>query len=99
MSETKNAWDEVGNRFSELGRHVKQRYDANTGFSDDQREKVNDALHQLGDALDAGFTAIGDSLRDPAMRDELKHAGVAVADAIAATFNDVATEIRRSVKR
>jgi|SRR5215831_16224775 hypothetical protein len=99
MSETKNAWDEVGNRFSELGRHVKQRYDANAGFGDDEREKVNDALHQLGDALDAGFTAIGDSLRDPAMRDELKGAGVAVADAIAATFNDVAAEIRRSVKR
>jgi hypothetical protein len=99
VSETKNAWDEVGNRFTELGRHVKQRYDANAGFGDDDREKVNDALHQLGDALDAGFTAIGDSLRDPAMRDELKHAGVAVADAIAATFTDVAAEIRRSVKR
>jgi hypothetical protein len=99
VSETKNAWDEVGNRFSELGRHVKDRYDANASFGDDDRQKMNDALHQLGDALDAGFTAIGDSLRDPSMRDELKHAGVAVADALAATFNDIAAEIRRSVKR
>ena len=99
MSETKAAWDEVGNRFSELGKHVKDRYDANAGFGDDQRDKMNDALRQLGDALDAGFTAIGDSLRDPAMRDELKHASVAVADALAATFNDVANEIRRSVRK
>ena len=99
MSETKNAWDEVGNRFTELGKHVKDRYDANAGFGEDQREKMNDALRQLGDALDAGFTAIGDSLRDPSMRDELKHAGVAVADALAATFNDIAAEIKRTVRR
>jgi hypothetical protein len=99
MSETKDAWDEVGNRFSDLGKHVKDRYDANAGFGDEQHEKVNAALRQIGDALDAGFTAIGDSLRDPGMRDELKHAGVAVADALAATFNDVASEIRKSVRR
>jgi hypothetical protein len=99
MSEAKAAWDEVGNRFTELGKHVKDRYDANAGFGDEQREKMNDALRQLGDALDAGFTAIGDSLRDTGMRDELKHAGRAVADAVAATFNDVANEIRRSVRK
>ena len=99
MSETKQAWDEVGNRFSDLGKHVKDRYDANVGFADDQRDKLNDALRELGDALDAGFTAIGDSLRDPAMRDELKGAGVAVADALATTFNNIASEIRKSVKK
>jgi phage-related minor tail protein len=99
MSDAKAAWDEVGNRFTELGKNVKGRYDANAVFGDDEREKVNDALRQIGDALDAGFTAIGDSIRDPAMRDELKGASVAVLDALTATFNDVAAEIRRSVKR
>jgi hypothetical protein len=99
MSETKAAWDEVGNRFTDLGKHVKDRYDANAGFGDADKDKLNSALHEIRDALDAGFTALGDTLRDPAMRDELKGAGVAMADAIAATFNDVADALRSSVRR
>jgi hypothetical protein len=99
MSETRAAWDEVGNRFADLGKHVKDRYDANVGFGDADKEKLNNAMHEIRDALDAGFTALGDSLRDPTMRDEMKGAGVAVADALAATFNDVADTLRSSVRR
>ena len=85
MAEARQKWDEVGDRFSDLGRHLKDRFDV----------KVNDALRQLGDALDAGFTTIGDSLRDPAMRDELKTAGSSIADAIAATLRDVSDAMKR----
>ena len=92
MGETKQKWDEVGDRFNDLGKRLKDRYDANAAFGDEEKEKVNDALRQLGDALDAGFTALGDSVRDTEMRAELKKAGVAVGDAIAATFTDVADE-------
>jgi hypothetical protein len=89
----------VGDRFNDLAHKMKDRYDANTSFGDEQKEEVHDALHKMGDALDAGFTALGDALRDPTLRDELKHAGVAIADALAATFNDVADEIRKAVRR
>jgi hypothetical protein len=99
MGDAKEAWDEVGDRFNLVARHLKERYDANAAFSDDDKEKLNDALHQIGDALDAGFTTIGDSFRDPGMRDELKHAGVAIGDALASTFNTVADEIRRATRR
>ena len=67
MAEAKQKWDEVGDRFGDLGRHLKDRFDVNAAVGADEREKVNDALRQLGDALDAGFTTIGDTLRDPAM--------------------------------
>ena len=72
MAEAKEKWDEVGERFNELGRSLKGRFDANTAFGVDEREKVNDALRQLTDALDAGFTTIGETFRDPddARRDE-----------------------------
>src|SRR5438046_1720189 len=99
MGETKQKWDDVGDRFNELGKRLKDRYDANTAFADEDKEKVNDALRQLGDALDAGFTALGDSIRDPDIRTEMKRAGVAVGDAIAATFNEVADEIRKAVRK
>jgi phage-related minor tail protein len=95
MAEAKEKWDEVGDRFGDLGRHLKDRFDVNAGVGADEREKVNDALRQLGDALDAGFTTIGDTLRDPAMRAELKTAGSSIADAIAATLRDVSDAIRR----
>jgi len=95
MAEAKEKWDEVGERFGEIGRSLKGRFDANTAFGVDEREKVNDALRQLTDALDAGFTTIGETLRDPAMRDEMKSAGSSIADAIAATMRDVSDAIKR----
>jgi len=95
MAEAKEKWDEVGERFGALGRSLKDRFDANAAFGVDEREKVNDALRQLTDALDAGFTTLGDTLRDPDMRDELKSAGSSIADAIAATMRDVSDAIKR----
>jgi phage-related minor tail protein len=95
MAEAKAKWDEVGDRFGEIGRHLKDRFDVNAAFGSDERDKVNDALRQLGDALDAGFTTIGETLRDPAMRDEMKSAGSSIADAIAATLRDASDAIKR----
>jgi hypothetical protein len=97
MSDAKQAWDEVGEKFSEVGRLMKQRYDANVAWNDEEKKKVDDALHQMGDALDAGFTTIGDSFRDPSMRDEMKEAGTALGTALSRTFDSVAYEIRKAV--
>jgi hypothetical protein len=99
MSDAKQKWDEVGDRFGELASHVKARFDAQVAFGEADREKVNDALRQIRDALDAGFTALGDSLRDTGVRDELKQASTAVVDAVASTFQDIADELRKVGKR
>ena len=95
MSDASRRWDEVGESFTELGRSLKDRFDANAAFGPDEREKVNDALHQLTDALDAGFTTLGDAFRDPALRDEMRHAGSSIADAIAATMREVSDALKR----
>jgi hypothetical protein len=95
VAEAKERWDEVGEQFGQLGRRLKDRFEANAAFGPDERETVTDALRQLSDALDAGFTTIGDTLRDPGMRDELKTAGNSIADAIAATLRDVSDAIKR----
>jgi len=97
MSEASARWDEVGQRFADLGKHLKERYDANAAFGDEDQEKVNDALRQMSDALDAGFTALGDSIRDPSIRADFKQAGVAIGEALSVTFSEVAGEIRRAV--
>jgi hypothetical protein len=95
MAEAKDKWDEVGERFGQLGRQLKDRFDANAAFGPDERETVTDALRQVSDALDAGFTTIGDTFRDPAMRDDLKTAGASIADALSATLRDVSDAIKR----
>lgn len=95
MAAALEKWTEVGERFGELGRALKDRFDANAAFGAEERDQVNDALRHLGDALDAGFTTIGDTLRDPAMRGELKNAGSSIADAIAATVRDVSDSFKR----
>ena len=99
MGESKAKWDEVSERFTDLGKRVKDRYDANAAFGDEERAKVDNALHQLTESLDASFTAFGDSLRDTDMRADFKQAGIAFGDAIAATFSDLADEIRKAVRR
>jgi len=95
MTEASEKWDEVGEAFSDLGRSLKGRFDANAAFGSAEREKVNDALRQLADALDTGFTTIGDAFRDPAIRDEMKNAGTSIADAITATLRDVSDAFKR----
>jgi hypothetical protein len=99
MSEAKARWDEVGERFGELGKRLKDRYDAKVGLADDEKAKLNDAMHQISESLDAGFTTLGDSIRDPEIRDDLKHAGTAVAEALSASFADVADELKKAVQR
>jgi hypothetical protein len=93
MSETKAAWDEVGNRFSNLAGHVKDQFDARTAEGGPDSAQVDDAVRTLVRAVDHAFTAIGDTLRDPALRDDLKHAATAMSDAIATTFRDVSDRI------
>jgi hypothetical protein len=95
MADAKEKWTEVGERFGELGRALKDRFDANAAFGAEERDQVSEALRRLGDALDAGFTTIGDTLRDPAMRDEMKNAGSSIADAIAATVRDASDSFKR----
>ncbi len=98
MAEAKAAWDEVGNRFAELAGKVKDQFEARSAFGGPDSEKVDDAVRTLVRALDNAFTAIGDTLRDPSTRDDVKQAANAMGDAIATTFNDIAEQIRRHTR-
>lgn len=94
MVDAKTAWDEVGNRFSDIAGRVKEQFDARAAFGGPDSQKVDDAVRTLVRAVDNAFTAIGETLRDPTTRDEVKQAASAMGDAIGATFNEVATQIK-----
>jgi Flp pilus assembly pilin Flp len=99
MPDAKAAWDEVGNRFSEIAGRVKEQFDARAAYGGPDSQKVDDAVRTLVRALDNAFTAIGDTLRDPSTRDEVKQTASAMGDALATTFHEVADQIKTRTSR
>jgi hypothetical protein len=95
MDDAKAAWDEVGDRFATLGRHIKDRFDATVAFRDEDREQVEAALRKVADAMETGFNAIASTMRDDEIRDELKQTATAMGDALSVTFRTVADTIRK----
>jgi hypothetical protein len=98
--EVRNAWEDVSERLTGWGRLVASRYEtaapsetATTSPSEHKR----DAAHDLGDQLNRAFTALGDTLRDEAAKQELRGAMKAFGDAVSLTVNEAAEQIRRRV--
>jgi hypothetical protein len=57
-------------------------------------EKVDDALKQLTEAIDSAFTTIGETLRDPDLREQLKGTANSLASAVTSTVRDVKEDVK-----
>jgi formiminotetrahydrofolate cyclodeaminase len=102
MAESKQAWEQVGRDFSDLGRQVKQRYEQREQAGEEppaDRRKVDEALRQLADSLDQAFTALGDAIRDPQFGEQSKKAAGSLSDAMAATFEELSERFRSKRER
>ncbi|MGZ8585102.1 MAG: hypothetical protein ACXWXQ_03520 [Actinomycetota bacterium] len=98
---SKEAWNEVGERFSSWGRQVADRYkemDATAGEgAQEAQRKLEEAARQLTEQLNRAFTAIGDTLRDDKAKTDLKDAVRSIGDAVAVTVTETGDAIRRRV--
>jgi hypothetical protein len=97
MAESKEAWEQVGRDFSDLGRQVRQRYEQRERAGEEapaDRRKVDEALRQLTESLDQAFTALGDAIRDPQFGDQTRKAAGSLSDAMAATFAELSERFR-----
>jgi hypothetical protein len=100
----KDAWNEAGERFSSWARLVADRYRAaetsttSEGAREAQR-KLEDAARELTDQLNRAFTALGDTLRDPKAKDNLKGAVRALGEAVSVTVTETGEEIRKRIRR
>lgn len=91
----KDAWSNVGERFSSWGRRVADRYKGTGGETpQDAQRKLEDAAREVGDQLNRAFTALGETLRDDQAKQDLRDAVGAIGDAVAATVNEAGTAIR-----
>lgn len=94
----KQAWSEVGERFSAWGRQVTERYraagEAGSGEGEESKRELERAAKELIDELSKGFTAVADTLRDERARKDLGEAVSAIGDAITATVDEATSGLR-----
>lgn len=103
MSDAKQAWEEVGSKFSGLGQRLKQHLDEERKGSEASGEQakkdVKAALERLTEALDDAFDAMGKAAKDPAVRDDISDAGRTLVGALGTSLEQLGDEVRRLMER
>jgi hypothetical protein len=98
MTETKSAWSEVGDRFDELGLKLKLHYQEAAGEVADDGE-LRKAVDEMRAALDHACEAIGNAVKDPAVKEDAKDVAGALRRAVATTFADASDGLREHFGR
>jgi hypothetical protein len=93
----KQAWGEVGEKFSSFGRRVADRYHEagpTEAAADEAERELKHAMKELFDELSKGVSAVGATLKDADAKKELSDAVSAIGDAITATVSEATDAIR-----
>jgi hypothetical protein len=108
MDDAKQAWDEVGDSFSKLGRKISEGYrqlgehrasDPSTATAEGRKEGVvADAIRRATGELDRAFTSLGDTLRDDETQEHLRDTSGKLRDALEVTFSAISEEVRRAAR-
>jgi predicted trehalose synthase len=94
MADSRSTWNDAGERFQALGDSLKQHYlKQRESEADRDKEQAADAFTKVGDALQAAFDALASAANDPAVKHEVKQAGISVADALSATFAEISEDL------
>lgn len=92
MTDTKQAWNEVADEFSDLGLKLKLHFEETVQARPD--ETVKKALEDLRDALDQAFTAVGDVVKDPAVKQDVVDVARSLREALSTTFSEASSDLR-----
>ncbi len=95
--DAKQAWSEVGERFSSWGRRVADRYEesgSSEAAAEEKTRELQRAAKELIEGVSRGFSALGKTLRDDEANKALSDAVNAIGDAITATVNEATAGIR-----
>jgi|SRR5918993_5000574 hypothetical protein len=107
MADLKAAWNDASARLSELAMELKLHYERQRGADGDQergdsdraRSEVESAAKRVTEAVRDVFEAIGAAAKDPAVKDDVKHVGQSLTDALNATFAEVSADMRKAFSR
>jgi hypothetical protein len=85
-------WDEVTNRFGELGHRLKSTYRKVADEQGPTEDEIKGAFSTLAGAWDQIAGSVSEILRDPETRDGLKRAAGSLASALGSTLSDLSSE-------
>ena len=90
MTDTKQAWDEVVDRFERLGLRLKLHLEqAGTG------EEEEKALQRLGAAIDQAFDALSNAARDTVVQRDVTELGRTLGDALGSSLANISEHRQR----
>ena len=99
MPATKEAWEQVGETWRDLGNHLQEDYrklsEAQVREARDDREKLTDTGRQLSDHLGQALGSMVDLVKEPETKQSMDRVIQAMRAAISTTFNDAGDEVRR----
>lgn len=92
MTDTRQAWNEVADELTDLGDKLKVHFEETVQARPD--ETVRKALEDLRDALDQAFTAVGNVVKDPSIRQDVVDVAGSLRDAFSTTFTEASSDLR-----
>jgi hypothetical protein len=95
MTETKHAWQEVGERFEALALKLKLHLEEERADRDDVEDSdaLREALERATAALEDVFDALGDAADDVAVKSDLRELAGSFGSALETTLNDLSARI------
>jgi hypothetical protein len=86
-------WDEVTAEFQSLGRRLRDTYRQVADERSPSEEELRGAFATLAAAFGQVAESVGNALKDPEIRANLKHAAGAFATAVSTTISGLGTEL------
>jgi enamine deaminase RidA (YjgF/YER057c/UK114 family) len=98
MADTKQAWDEVADRFASLGLKLKLHFEETAAAARPDEDAVKEALAALRESLDKAFSSVGNAVKDPSVKDDVVDVARSLGDALATTFSKVSDDLRATFR-
>ena len=95
---SREAWDDVAARLSNLGKQVRSRFDQPSQRppgSQDPSGSGGDSVRRWLDTLDDTFTKLGDTVRDPQFRKEAGSSVSRLGEALGVTLRDLGEQLQQ----
>ena len=94
----KQAWNDVGERFSSLGRrlsgHYREAGGAGRATVEGSQRKLEEAAREIGNEIGRAFAALGETIGDDDAKQDLRRAVSAIGDAVTVTVNEAGKAVR-----
>lgn len=99
LSRSREAWAALGDEFADIGRRFREDYEqvsdtAATG-SEESQKSLDRAVSAIRGAVGGTAHVIGESLRDPKIREETAEAGSALLRAVGVTLSELGERLQK----